>query len=66
MIGGQKDAISFAEEADMPIGVPGRPDHAVALTHQVDILTILNHGYSLVRWHSNDVMHGLWINLCKP
>src|SRR5258708_17183491 len=66
VIGGQEDAIAFAEEADMPIGVTWRPDNTGAFTYQVNGCSILNLCNQLVSGHANNLHHGFCSCLREP
>src|SRR5260370_9438327 len=63
MIGGQENTIALTEEADMTIRVSWRPNHAVTLTYQVDVLSIFDECKRLVWWNANDVVHDMRVYL---
>src|ERR1700674_4266226 len=57
VVGSDKNAIAFAEKADMPIGMARRPDDAVLFTQYIQVLPVLDHSKLFVWWDANNTAH---------
>src|SRR5579864_5005417 len=66
MIGCHKNAITFAEEADMSIGMARRPDNAILLICNGDGCAIIHQRNYLVRRYTDNVAHHIRLDLRKP